>query len=440
MQNSPIQPLVDKFMNHNSSSPARLSPWLLAGAIATTVLAWTISANGPQLAAAMFENSPKTVVDEVWQIVYREYMDPAFNQVDWRAVRYDLLSHDYTSREQAYAAIREALKSLDDPYTRFSDPEQYQALTTQTAGELSGVGIRLGLEEETQILIIVELIDQSPAAVAQLQAGDRILAIDGQSTQGMAVERASALIRGDVGASVTLSIVRQGQHPFEISLIRDQFELPSVHYTLDQDGPAPIGYIRIDEFTAHAPEQVQAAIQDLTAQAAAGYILDLRGNPGGLLYAGVDIARMWLEDGKILYMVDRGGEEEHVFANRSALTQLPLVVLVNQSSASASEILAGALKDNNRATIVGTRTFGKAVVQRLFPLSDGSGITVTTSRYYPPSGVDINHQGIVPDIEMDLTRTEQARLLTQPSLLATADDPQYMQALSVLETMTVTNS
>jgi carboxyl-terminal processing protease len=194
-----------------------------------------------------------------------------------------------------------------------------------------------------------------------------------------------------------------------------------------------VGYISIDEFSSHAPEQMQQAIRNLNNQDVKGYVLDLRGNPGGLLYASIEIARMWLDEGEIVHTIDRKGGEQKFSANQSALTQLPLVVLVDGHSASASEILAGALKDNKRARVVGSTTFGKAVVQSVHSLSDGSGLAVTISRYYPPSGIDINHKGISPDVKIDLTRAQQRRLVSQPMLRATIEDPQYKQALTVLE-------
>jgi carboxyl-terminal processing protease len=237
-----------------------------------------------------------------------------------------------------------------------------------------------------------------------------------------------------VGTPVTLKLSREGKGVFEISLIRAQIELPSVHSTLKQEGQIRVGYISLNEFSAHSAEQMQRAIKDLGDQKVNAYLLDLRGNPGGLLNASVEIARMWMDNGPIVRTVDRKGGAQQFSANRTALTKLPLVVLVDGNSASASEILTGALKDSKRATIVGSKTFGKAVVQSVHSLSDGSGLAVTISRYYPPNGEDINHVGIMPDVKVDLTSDQEQRLETKPELRATADDPQYKQAISVLET------
>jgi carboxyl-terminal processing protease len=412
-------------------------PWLkgvlFTGAIATTAALSFLAPIGSRSVFAALQDSPKNVVDEVWQIVNQEYVDNTFNKVDWQATRQQLLSKNYTSKEQAYEAIREALKPLGDRYTRFLDPQQFKSLTNQTSGELSGIGIRMGLQEQTKGLIIVEPIENSPASKANLKAGDGILEIDGKSTKGMNLEDASALIRGEVGTPLTLKISRDGKGIFDVSLIRAQIELPAVRYTLKQEGQMRVGYISLNEFSSHAPEQMQKAIKSLGEQKVNAYVLDLRGNPGGLLQASIEIARMWIDSGAIVRTVDRKGGKQEFSANHTSLTPLPLAVLVDGNSASASEILSGALKDSKRAKVVGSQTFGKAVVQSVHPLSDGSGLAVTISRYYPPSGADINNKGITPDIKVDLTTDQEKRLASEPNLLGTNNDPQYQQAIATLE-------
>ena len=421
-------------MNQNPKYFPWLKGVLFTGAIATTAALSLLVPNGGRTVLAALQDSPKSIVDEAWQIVNREYVDNSFNNVDWQATRQQLLSKNYTSKEQAYEAIRKALEPLSDPYTRFLDPEQFQALTSQTSGELSGVGIRMEVDDQTKVLKVVEPIENSPAFKADIKAGDKILAIDGQPTQGMKIEEASAMIRGEVGTNVSLQLSREGKGVFDVTLTRAQIELPSVHSSVKQEGQIKVGYISLNEFSSHASEQMQRAILNLNEQNVDAYVLDLRGNPGGLLHASVEIARMWIESGEIVHTVDRRGGTQEFKANKSALTQLPLAVLVDGNSASASEILAGALKDSKRGVVVGSKTFGKAVVQSVHSLSDGSGLAVTISRYYPPSGIDINHKGIMPDVTLDLTTTQQQRLQTQPSLIGSAEDPQYKRAITVLET------
>ena len=421
-----------------NSSPIR-SRWqqviLIGGAIATTTLSLLLPVSSRPVSAAL-QNSPKTVLDEVWQIVNRDYVDDSFNQVNWQEVRQELLARDYTSRQQAYAALRRALSQLNDPYTRFLDPEQFEALTNQTAGELSGIGLQLSLDEVTQEIVTLDTIPNSPALRAGLQSGDRILEIDGQSTRGMDVERAASLIRGEVGTSVILKVERNGEAPFEVTLVRSRIELPTVSYNIRQEEQTRIGYIQLDEFNAHAAEQMYRALQDLNGENVDAFVLDLRSNPGGLLNISVEIARMWIDRGKIVSTVDRRGKNEIIEATGMAMTDRPLAVLVDENSASASEILAGALQDNGRATVIGTQTFGKALVQAVNSLSDGSGLAVTIAHYYTPKGTDINKTGITPDITVQLTVEQEFQLTLDPKIRGTQSDPFYARAIDVLQTNT----
>lgn len=413
---------------------------VFGGALAVTA---ALSLFGPtwcRSVRAALQDSPKAVVDEAWQIVNREYVDGTFNKVDWRATRQQLLSKNYTSREQAYTAIREALEKLGDPYTRFMDPKQYQALTNQTSGELSGVGLRLELKENTKALTVVEPIENSPAMKAGIQSGDRVLAIDGKNTTGISVEAAAKMIRGEVGTKVNLKLERESKGVFDVVLTRAQIEVPSVRSSIKQEGPLRVGYIRLNEFSSHAADQMRRSIKNLTNQKVDAFVLDLRGNPGGLLNASVEIARMWMNKGAIVRTIDRVGEKEEFTTNQTALTNLPLAVLVDGNSASASEILSGALKDNGRAKIVGSQTFGKALVQSVHSLSDGSGIAVTIAHYYTPNGIDIGHKGVTPDIKIDLTDEDRQRLAATPGWMATKADPQYARAITFLESSRITRS
>jgi len=405
----------------------------IGGAIATTATLSVFSFVGCRSVRAMLQNSPKVVVDEVWQHVNREYVDGTFNHVDWQATRVSLLSQNYTSPQQAYTAIQEALKKLGDPYTRFLDPRQYQALNERSIiGQLSGIGVQLELNKQTQQLMVAETVDNAPAIKAGVKAGDLILAIDGKPTQGMKVEDASKLIRGKLGTPVILRISRQGQSDFDVKITRANIEVPKVSYTLKQERSRRVGYIRLSEFSAASPTQMRRAIQDLKAKQVDGFVLDLRGNPGGLLFSSVEIARMWLDNGGIVRTVNRIGSREELKANKTALTKKPLVVIVDGNSASASEILTGALKDNKRAIIVGSTTFGKGLVQELHQLSDGSGLAVTVEHYFTPNGTDIHHKGIQPDVKIDLTQAQEHQLATNPSLIGTRSDPQYARAIAVL--------
>ncbi len=427
-------------MNHSSRRFSSVSQLVNAKLSRTFKLVTALTVSSVILsqttapATATLEDSPKNVVDEVWQIVNSEFVDRGFNHVDWKLQRQELLKKEYSSQKNAYQAIRQSLKTLGDPYTRFLDPDEYAELSSQTSGELSGIGIQLGINQETSKLTVIEPIPNSPAIEAGLEAGDQIVSIDGKSTELMSLEQASAEIKGEVGTEVLLEISRQNEPKFEVAIARAQIELPSVSYTLKQEQDSKVGYIKLDEFSSHAAEQMEKAIADLSQKEASGFILDLRGNPGGPLFSSVEIARMWMEKGAIVSTIDSKGGNEKFSANGRALTDLPLVVLVDGYSASASEILAGALKENQRAKVVGSRTYGKGTVQSVHSLSDGSGLAVTIARYYPPSGMDINKKGIAPDIQVNLTREDQNNLSINPDLIATVADPQYARAVSILRT------
>ncbi|HEY9879152.1 MAG TPA: carboxyl-terminal processing protease CtpC [Leptolyngbyaceae cyanobacterium] len=406
---------------------------LVLGATAVAVAATIVTGAGIHLSQskAFFEESPKEIVDEVWQLIDRSYVDATFNQVDWEAVRTEYLGRSYANPEEAYGAIREMLKQLDDPYTRFMDPQEFRNMQIDTSGELTGVGIQISQEEGSNEIVVVSPIEDTPAAEAGIRSKDVILSIDGKSTTGMELNDAVSLIRGTEGSQVNLKI-RRGDQEMEYTLTRARIEIHPVRYSA-QDGPeGPVGYIRLTQFSANAAEEMQEAIEALEARDVTGYILDLRSNPGGLLYSSIDIARMWLKDGTIVSTVNRQGVVDEEAANSRALTDKPLVVLVDGGSASASEILSGALQDNDRAVLVGTRTFGKGLVQSVRSLADGSGVAVTVAKYLTPSGRDINKHGIDPDVQLDLTDADREALSQDRDLIGTGKDPQYAKALDVL--------
>ncbi|MCL2923954.1 MAG: S41 family peptidase [Trichodesmium sp. MAG_R04] len=406
---------------------------LYSGAITATVALSLLAPSLSKPAEANLENSPKVVLDEAWQIVNHKYVDRNFNHIDWEATRKSLLEKNYTSPEEAYETLRQALKQLDDPYTRFLDPDQFKDLTNQTSGEMSGVGMQLKQEELSKAIIVVDIVENSPAMKAGLLPGDQIKEIDGKSISGLSVSAAAKLIRGDVGTKVVLRVLRSGDNEFDVGLIRARIELQAVRYDLKREEDQRIGYIRLQEFSAHAGAQMERAIEDLNNQNPDGYVLDLRGNPGGLLRISIDIARMWMDKGAIVSTVNRDGNRQELRANRSALTDKPIVVLVDSDSASASEILAGALKDNGRAIVMGDQTFGKALVQSVHSLSDGSGLSVTIAHYYTPKGTDISKKGVTPNVVLNLTDSQKQRLYRRPEAIATNSDPYYARAVNLLK-------
>lgn len=381
---------------------------------------------------AFFQDSPKDLVDEVWQLIDRTYVDATFNQVDWQAIRRDYLERDYSDREDAYVAIREMLEQLDDPYTRFMDPQEFRNMQIDTSGELTGVGIQLSQDEETNELVVVSPIEDTPAFEAGVLSGDVIIQIDDQSTVDMDINDAVNLIRGPVNSDVTLK-VRRGERELDFNITRARIEIHPVRYEYRSEGSSNgIGYIRLTQFSANAAEEMEEAIEDLESQGVDGYVLDLRSNPGGLLHSSVEIASMWLDEGTIVSTVNRQGVYDEQSANGGSLTDKPLVVLVDGGSASASEILSGALQDQHRALIIGTQTFGKGLVQSVRPLGDGSGLAITVAKYLTPSGRDINHEGIAPDIIVELSEEQMEVLSENRDDIGTLADPQYSSAIEVL--------
>jgi carboxyl-terminal processing protease len=412
---------------------ANISHKVVLGATAIAVAAVTVTSTGLHLpeGQAFFRDSPKELVDEVWQIIDRTYVDATFNQVDWKKVRTEYLSKTYSDKEQAYKSIREMLKKLGDPYTRFMDPKEFNNMKIDTSGELFGVGIQLAADEKTKKLTVIAPIEDSPAFAAGIQSKDIISKIDGKNTEGMDVNAAVSLIRGPAGTKVTLTILRSGKE-LEFKLSRARIEIHPVKFSVQQGPTGKIGYIRLVQFSANAAPEMRSAITKLESQGVTGYVLDLRSNPGGLLQASVEIARMWLKSGGIVSTVNRQGEQDREEANNKALTQKPVTVLVDGGSASASEILSGALQDNKRAKVVGTQTFGKGLVQSVRGLGDGSGLAVTIAKYLTPSGRDINKHGIDPDVELKLTEAQRKELGQDRTKIGTLADPQYAKALDVL--------
>ncbi|MFN6513509.1 MAG: carboxyl-terminal processing protease CtpA [Nostoc sp. CreGUA01] len=375
---------------------------------------------------ALALTTQQKLVSEVWRIVNRTYLDETFNHQNWATVRQKVLEKPLNDSNAAYGAIQTMLKSLDDPFTRFLDPEQYRSLQVNTSGELTGVGLQIALNGETGKLEVVAPIAGSPAEKAGIRPRDRILKIEGISTENLTLDEAATKMRGPTGSLVTLLIERDGEPETEIRLTRDRIALnPVVSQLRVSEQGTPIGYLRLTQFNANASTELANAISSLEKKGAAAYILDLRNNPGGLLQAGIEIARLWLDSGTIVYTVNRQGIQGSFEASGPALTDDPLVILVNQGTASASEILAGALQDNGRAQLVGETTFGKGLIQSLFELSDGSGLAVTIAKYETPQHRDINKLGIKPDKVIS-----QAQLNREQ--IGTTADLQYQAAMELL--------
>ena len=286
------------------------------------------------------------------------------------------------------------LKESQDPYAAFYSPPGYRAFQEYTSGRFSGIGV--WLKERARKLEIVSVLPRTPALKAGLRRGDVIKSVDGESVGSMSTDEAVGRIKGPSGSEVELAVIRRGRL-IELSLTRRSIDLPNVVARLQESG---LGYIRLFGFARGAGNQLRDRVQRLTSTGADGVILDLRDNGGGLFSEAIDVASLFIEDGDIVTYKE-GSDVETVYeAEGQAYEELPLVVLVNEGTASASEIVAGALQDRQRAILVGSTTYGKGSVQNVFPLPDASALKITTGAYLTPTGRDINGEGIEPDVEI----------------------------------------
>jgi carboxyl-terminal processing protease len=339
---------------------------------------------------------------------------------------WDLLDAEFygelpSPEERVYAAIRGMLDTLDDEYTSFSEPSIAAIRRADASGEFEGIGALVTMNDDS-ILEIVETFSDSPAEDAGLRQGDLVLAVDGESIVGFGIFDAITLIRGPEGTEVELSIKRGDADPFQVRIVRARLDIPIIESRMLDDG---IGYVRLFDFSRMATTRLEEALEELFDQGAAALILDLRGNPGGFLDQAVQVADVFLDEGLIL--VERrsdGQQEEFTSTNEGIAQDVPLVVLVNGGSASASEIVAGAIQDRGRGTLIGEMTFGKGSVQLLHTLSDGSELRVTIARWFTPADLAIHGEGLTPDIEIPVTQEDQDAGL----------DPQLERAVEHLKT------
>lgn len=304
-----------------------------------------------------------------------------------------------TSRKQLENGIYTGmLNSLEDPYSAYYSAEELEELQMSTEGIYYGIGAYISKEATADFCIISGVIENTPAEEADLRAGDIIYEVDGVLTQGMDTSEVVALIKGEEGTQVVLTLVREGENDYlKIPVERRKIESPTVSNEMLENG---IGYIQITEFDEVTEDQFAEALAECKGNGMKALILDLRSNPGGNLSTVCELCRMVLPKGLIVYTEDKYGQRDEYTCDGVRQIKVPVVVLVNEYSASASEIMAGAMKDHGVATIMGTTTFGKGIVQRVISLSDGSAVKLTVSKYYTPNGNDIHEKGIEPDIEV----------------------------------------
>ena len=335
------------------------------------------------------------------------------------------------AKDLIYGAIKGMVRSLD-PHSSFMTKEEFQELMAETKGSFSGIGIEITVKDK--VLTVVSPIEGTPAYLAGMKAGDKIIKVEGDSTLDMSLMEAVKKIRGPEGTPVNLTVLRKGEEkPLEFKITRGVIPLKSVRYFfLTPD----IGYVRVSTFQGNTSEALSEALQVLEKDGKMkGLVLDMRNNPGGLLSQAIDVSEMFLDSGVIVSTKGRTGSHDiEARAHKNSHPRAyPMIVLVNGGSASAAEIVAGALQDNKRAMILGSRTFGKGSVQTILPLSDGSGLRLTTARYYTPSGKSIQSSGITPDIEITFVAPEKDAKKKTPRFIREEDLKGHMVGDGTLE-------
>jgi carboxyl-terminal processing protease len=336
----------------------------------------------------------------------------------WNLVKRDYIHQPVPDTKLFYGALSGIVSSMDDPYSVFLDPEMTKKFQEDLQGSFEGIGAEIGIKEK-QLMIIAPLPD-TPAEKAGLKAGDKILAIDGEDTTDMALDYAVSIIRGEKGTTVVLNIWRDDwEKPQDISIVRGVIEVSSVKWEMKDN----LAYIHINHFNQDTEEKFNQAINELITKNPQGIILDLRNNPGGFLDTAVNVAGEWVEKNVIVIEKDSSGEQKELKSDGLArLQNLKTIILINEGSASASEIVAGALQDYKKAILVGKKTFGKGSVQSLEGLKDGSAVKITIAEWLTPKGRQIDRAGISPDVEVEFT-TEDYNA---------SRDPQMEKAIEIL--------
>ena len=354
---------------------------------------------GPGAAPGLALNDGQQLVVESWRLVNQSYVDPErFEAIHWKHLRQKALERPIRSSADAYGAIDWMLAPIGDPYTRLLRPADYAALKASTQGSVSGVGLQLGIRQDDTAIVVISPLEGSPAADAGIVSGAELLRVDGLSTAELGLEATAARLRGPEGSEVLLELSGARDQPREVVLKRRQVDLQPVRSRSLELGGHRLGYLRITQFAEPVPQQVAHSLEQLQQQGIEGLVLDLRNNSGGLVSAGLAVADQLLDGAPIVETRNRDGFSDPQQAGRGALYRGPVLTLVNGGTASASEILAGALQDDQRSQLLGSRTFGKGLIQTLISLGgDGSGLAVTVARYVTPSGRDIQNLGIEPD-------------------------------------------
>lgn len=423
---SPVLPVI-------RCSPGRRQPRSITRRVLALLAVAVVLLSGTPAPALALSDAQQLVV-EAWSLVNQSFVDPQrFERIHWRRLRQRALEGPITSSADAYAAIEGMLKPLDDPYTRLLRPDDYAALQATNQGTLSGVGLQLALRDSDQAVVVIAPLDDSPAAEARISSGSEVLSVDGVASAELGLDGTVAALRGPTGSSVLVALRSRDGRELEVELERRQVDLHPVRSKRLRVGGHTLGYLRITQFAEPVPQLVKEALKDLQEQQIEGLVLDLRNNSGGLVSAGLAVADGLLDSQPIVVTEDRDGLVSPQQASPGMLYSGPMLTLVNGGTASASEILAGALQDNGRSRLAGSRTYGKGLIQTLISLSDASGLAVTVARYLTPGGRDIQNEGIDPDVALAEPEPlnpgdEGDSWLDQASRLLAAELPQPLNA------------
>lgn len=419
-----MDPIISDTQNLQNDKPRGLNPFVKA--ISLLLIVGISYWAGMQTGKKGFDFEPKSfkVINQADQPQTVDY------NLLWEAI--DKVNQNYIEKpvnpqKTLYGAISGAVSAAGDPYTEFFPPKELQSFKTDLKGSFDGIGAEIG--KQNGLIVIVAPLDESPAKKAGILAKDIVYKVDGEITADWSVEQAVEKIRGPKGTTVTLSIIREGRtQPFDVSITRQKIEVKSVKWSLkeiEKDGVREkIGIISVSRFGDDTKNLFNQAVNEILRQNVSGIILDLRNNPGGYLHTSVELASIWLERGEIVVseVKSDGTEEKYYAEGGSRLSGIKTAALINGGSASASEILAGALKDHNAATLIGEKSFGKGSVQELFDLKGGSAVKITIAKWVTPGGKNLNKEGLTPDVEVKLTEEN----------ISKGEDPQMEEAVKQL--------
>ncbi len=344
------------------------------------------------------------LVLESWNIVNEAYLKPEkFDQIQWKRLRQKAVEQQIETTEETYEAITQMLIPLNDPYTRLLKPSDYEAMKASNLGsEINGVGLQLGARNEDGKIVVISPLEGSPASDEGIQSGSILITVNGESPQSLGLEATASKLRGETGTKVLIELETPEGILKEISLERRSVDLRPVRTRRIRTENHTLGYLQITQFSEGVPEQVKEALEELIEKGVEGLVLDLRNNSGGLVSSGLAVADSFLKESPIVETKNREGINDPIPSGADTLYDGPMVTLVNKGTASASEILAGALQDNDRSQLLGSKTFGKGLIQTLTNLSDGSGLAVTVASYLTPSGRNIQDLGIEPNKYLEM--------------------------------------